>query len=112
TQAMAEAIEQLYEVPQKPRVIYNGRSPEMFKPGPKHPFILSAGRFWDEAKNLQALDAVAEDLCWPVYVAGPLQHPDRLAESPAYPARLLGMLPLMHMRQWMSRADIYALPAR
>lgn len=112
TRAMATAVEQIYELPRQPRVIRNGRRADLFTPGPKHPFILSAGRFWDEAKNLAALDAAAAGLCWPVYVAGPLQHPDRVAKSPAFNARLLGMLPLMHMRQWMTRADIYALPAR
>lgn len=112
THAMASTIQDLYDLAQRPHVISNGRSADLFKPGPKHPFVLSAGRFWDEAKNLAALDAASAGLCWPVYVAGPLQHPDRLAASPAYNTRLLGTLPLMHMRQWMSRADIYALPAR
>lgn len=112
THAMAELIQHIYQLPKTPHIIPNGRDSALFTPGPKHPFVFSAGRFWDEAKNLASLDAVAARLSWPIYVAGPLQHPDRLVRSPATNARLLGTLPLMHMRQWMSRADIYALPAR
>lgn len=109
---MAETIERLYRLSIRPHVIHNGRTAAAFMPGPKHPFILSTGRLWDEAKNLATLDKAAAGLSWPVYVAGPLQHPDRLAAASIYNVRLLGTLPPMHMRQWMSRADIYALPAR
>ncbi len=112
SRAMGQTITRLYELPHQPYIIPNGRTTSKFLPGAKHPFVLSSGRLWDEAKNLATLDKAAANLCWPVYVAGPLQHPGRFAAAPTLNARLLGMLPSMHMRQWMSRADIYALPAR
>jgi glycosyltransferase involved in cell wall biosynthesis len=40
--------------------------------GPKLPVVLSAGRLWDEAKNLPALLAVADSIEWPIRIAGPL----------------------------------------
>ena len=33
-------------------------------------FVLTAGRLWDEAKNVAALADVAPTLTWPVYLAG------------------------------------------
>ena len=41
----------------------------------KQPFALSMGRLWDEAKNMEALAAVARDLPWPVEVAGDAPAP-------------------------------------
>jgi glycogen(starch) synthase len=51
-------------------VLPNGRDPDLFPAAPKRPLIVSAGRLWDEAKNLRALEAVAPDVAWPIEVAG------------------------------------------
>jgi len=95
-------------------VLPNGRNGAMFVPGDKEPVILSAGRLWDAAKNILALQAAADRLPWPVRVAGP-------ALSPAADAEGIVQLPCV---QWLgglapdalaaqfSRASIYALPAR
>ena len=37
---------------------------------------MTAGRLWDEAKNLGTLDAAAEGMVWPVLAAGPMRGPD------------------------------------
>jgi glycogen(starch) synthase len=52
------------------RVIYNAREPALFAPRRKRPLIFSAGRLWDEAKNVAALVRVAGEVDWPVCVAG------------------------------------------
>ena len=52
------------------RVIHNGRNPRAFHAAPKEPFVLSAGRLWDEGKNAAALAAIAPSLSWPVCMAG------------------------------------------
>ena len=38
--------------------------------------VVAAARWWDEGKNAIALDEVAQDLPWPVAMAGPLQGPN------------------------------------
>jgi glycosyltransferase involved in cell wall biosynthesis len=38
--------------------------------------VLTAGRLWDEAKNLRTLDAAAAGISWPVLAAGPIRGPD------------------------------------
>jgi glycogen synthase len=93
-------------------VIPNGRDPSRFSPGEKESLIFAAGRVWDPAKNLLALDRVAERLPWPVYVAGEPRHPGREEAVQASHVRLLGPLPPEEIGAWLSRASIYAFPAR
>lgn len=92
-------------------VILNGREPSLFPVGIKEPYVLSAGRLWDEAKNLATLDMSAGGIPWPVYVAGNRRHPDGRVATAKY-ARLLGCLDSRAMARWLSEASIYALPAR
>jgi len=59
------------------RVIPNGRDSSIFCPLEKKEFVLTAGRLWDEAKNVAALEDIAPQLLWPIYIAGEEEHPDR-----------------------------------
>ncbi len=111
TAAMLTDLDRLYGPFHCTAVIPNGRAAECFLPAPKEPFVLAAGRLWDEAKNIAALDAVANRLPWPVFVAGAHQHPDG-GEATAANVRMLGSLAPDALAQWMGRAAIYALPAR
>ena len=111
SRAILRAILGCYTASCEGRVIYNGRAPDGFTPTAKQPFALGAGRLWDEAKNLPCLDRAAEHLPYPVYVAGPLRAPDGCVAGAQY-AQLLGQLTPQQLSQWMSRAAVYALPAR
>ncbi len=91
--------------------IPNGIRPGEYQPMKKEPMIFSAGRLWDEAKNIGLLQQAAPDLPWPVFVAGETRGPEgghRDMEN-VIP---LGMLPQGEMADWMGRAAVYALPAR
>jgi glycosyltransferase involved in cell wall biosynthesis len=92
-------------------VLPNARSADDYAPGEKQPLILSAGRLWDEAKNLAALEAVAPRLPWPVCVAGSTAHPDGGLRQPHHVCAL-GELPPEALAAQFARAAIYALPAR
>lgn len=113
TSAMLHDLQQHYGPIDRASVIPNGRSPHRFMPRPKAPFILTAGRLWDKAKNIAALDYAAANLRWPIYVAGPIDHPDekRDAVKPQH-VRLLGPLANDKLQSWLGEADIYAMPAR
>jgi glycosyltransferase involved in cell wall biosynthesis len=93
-------------------VIPNGRDPGESEPENKGPVVFAAGRVWDPAKNLIALDQVAEGLAWPVYVAGDPRHPDGHAPVEAHHLHLLGKLPSFEVAAWLRQASIYAFPAR
>lgn len=94
------------------RVIANGLNPGAFPAAPeKKPCILAAGRLWDEAKNVQALEDVAPRLTWPIHVAGDDRHPDG-GRKTSTSVCFLGRLSSEAMKQHMAQAAIYALPAR
>ncbi|WP_207481461.1 glycosyltransferase family 4 protein [Arenibaculum pallidiluteum] len=111
TRAMLAAAERHYGPLPHGRVLANGRSPARFRPGSNEPFILSAGRIWDEAKNIGALDAIADRLDWPVRVAGSLRGPDGGPRRLSH-AEWLGVLPSAALAGEMARASVFALPAR
>jgi glycogen synthase len=95
-------------------VVPNGRRADRYRPGPKEPFVLSAGRIWDEAKNVATLARAAGRLPWPVYVAGDGTSPDGSTVGGAVldTVRSLGRLSDGAMADWLGRAAIFALPAR
>jgi hypothetical protein len=51
SQAMLATLAENYGGLRHTRVILNGRDPKLFKPAAKEPFVFSAGRLWDEARN-------------------------------------------------------------
>jgi len=119
TQTMAAALAQHYGRTGTV-VIPNGRDRRYYSPGPKGPFVLCAGRLWDEAKNIGLLVSAARRLPWPVYIAGETTEPGACppagAGHEARPSRrqvhALGRLPSPVLRQWLACAAIYALPAK
>lgn len=111
TRAMLDALRSEYGWQGDGRVLPNGCVPGQFAPAPKQERILAAGRFWDAAKNLQALERAAPGLPWPVCVAGSAAHPDGGVVQPQG-VRFLGELPRTQLSRELAEAAIYALPAR
>jgi glycosyltransferase involved in cell wall biosynthesis len=110
TQAYLRQLQSLYGRRDRARVIRNGRDPHRYAPNFKQPFILAAGRIWDEAKNLAALDRVAPRLPWPVMVAGDTTSPDGRTHR-CDNLRMLGALDNDDLAEVMGRAAIFASPA-
>jgi len=78
-------------------VVPNGSS---FTPASadKEPFVLALGRFWDEAKNLGALERARSASRWPILAVGP--------GSPR------GAVGRTQVRELLARASVFAAPAR
>ena len=110
TRAILRAILDALRAEVAGRVIANGRACEPPQHA-KEPFVLSAGRLWDEAKGLADLDACARSVSWPIRVAGAMTSPDGTKVTPRG-VELLGELPAPELHAWMARAAVYALPAR
>lgn len=108
---MARALVRHYGLLEAVTVILNGRDPTLFPAAAKESFVFAAGRVWDEAKNLAALDDVAPDVSWPVYIAGDLAAPAGGQHALRH-ARGLGQLQRELLASWLGRAAIYAFPAR
>jgi glycosyltransferase involved in cell wall biosynthesis len=106
TRAMLDELVRLYRPRAQMRVIPNGRRASGIVRA-KEPFVLAAGRLWDEAKNLAALDRVAPRLDWPVLVAGDEPGP-RLRPRHVV---LLGRVNRAALDERLARASVFAAPA-
>jgi glycogen synthase len=110
TLAMAMELSEHYGLPpQACSVVPNGRHVSRFSRGEKEPFLLTAGRLWDEAKNVRAVADIAAKLAWPVYCAGE-PSPAQTTVS-ADGCNMLGRLSASELAAWYTRAAIYIMPA-
>ena len=124
--AMLEALDEHYAFTGERRVIPNARDAAHFVPRKKLPIILSAGRVWDEAKNVKLLASIAPHLAWPVHIAGPRACPQVAQTNEddchaadlgnhGYPAQrfanYLGPLTTTQLSAHLGAASIYAAPA-
>jgi glycogen synthase len=112
SRAMLRMVEEIYgcDLPAC-RVVPNGRDASCYRAAAKEQFVLTAGRVWDEAKNIAAVGHIAAALPWPAYVAGENRHPNGTTfEFPG--CRMLGRLSSDELGDWYARAPIYVSPAR
>ena len=116
---MARALVRHHAPILAPQVVPNGRDATRFWPGPKEDLVLAAGRVRDEAKNVAALVRIAPRLPWPVMIAGDAESHGGAPSTtrsetttPRHAVVLLGRLPGEELAQWLSRAAIFAHPAR
>ncbi|HET9835113.1 MAG TPA: glycosyltransferase family 4 protein [Rhodanobacteraceae bacterium] len=125
TQAMMSSLQCFYGPLRNTQVIPNGRSSSLMTgadqkaqtqqapSATKRDIIFSAGRVWDEGKNISSLAAIAARVPWPVCIAGPQQSPGHESGRVGFlNVRMLGKLDGEAMRRWFGKASSYALPAR
>ena len=70
SQAFAGALQTRYCLPSAPHVVYNGRAPIAEPARKPADFAFTAGRLWDDAKNVATLDRAAARLTIPFKAAG------------------------------------------
>jgi glycogen(starch) synthase len=107
TRAMLDAVRRYYAVGDATQVIPNGVAAHAPNAGAREPVVLAAGRLWDEAKNLSALDRVASRVPWRVEVAG--DPPG--ADVHTHHARLLGRLAREELARREATAAVFCAPA-
>jgi glycosyltransferase involved in cell wall biosynthesis len=107
TAAFARMTASVYGIGE-PEVVPNGRRARALPAVPEAAkFVFTAGRLWDEGKNLSMLDRAAARLNLPVIAAGPLEGPNRTAMSLAN-LRTLGCLDDDEIGEWLARRPIFA----
>ena len=114
SRVMLASLVRYYGALPRSEVIPNGRELACFAGNlPKEPFVLSVGRLWDEAKNVATLAQAADDVGWPVRVAGDVAGPGG-SQVVGVPdgVELLGRCDARQLADHYARAAIYALPAR
>lgn len=118
TQAILAEMQAIYGPFAPASVIWNGSPPATSaraaaqSPGAK-PFVLSAGRLWDEAKNVALLGQIAPLLSAPLRIAGAGKDVGGDGEQVAISnLEWLGFLEFPALSQQMEAAAIWAHPAR
>jgi CDP-paratose 2-epimerase len=95
----------------RPRVVHNGRAaPPTATDTRRERQVFTAGRLWDDGKNIAAIDAAAALLDAPVYAAGPIDGPNG-ARATLRHARALGSLDPRGVRTWLARTPVFASAA-
>jgi glycogen(starch) synthase len=104
--AFADDTARTYEIP-RPFVVHNGRrAPAMFT-WPKRRAVCTAGRLWDDGKNIAVLDAAAARIDAPLLAAGPLRGPNGEQRRLDH-AQALGSMPAQAVRRTFAQARIFA----
>jgi glycosyltransferase involved in cell wall biosynthesis len=105
--AFADQVRRIYGSQIPLVVVHNGRTLRERHVTPRaQQMVLTAGRLWDEAKNLQTLDAAAAGIRWPVLAAGPTRGPDG-QEIALEHVVALGVLDGATLEDRLRRAAIY-----
>jgi glycosyltransferase involved in cell wall biosynthesis len=92
-------------------VIHNGRSALDEAPTRTRDIrVLTAGRLWDEGKNIAALDRAAASLPFKVCAAGPVLGPNGAAVH-LHNLDWLGVLESEALRNAMARSAVFVSPA-
>jgi glycosyltransferase involved in cell wall biosynthesis len=110
TQAMLSSLAENYQFSGPAKVIFNGTRDHGVAAETKEPFVMAAGRLWDEAKNFTILNRLAPRLKWPIRIAGDPGHPNgsrRNFENLV----CCGLLSSEMLAGALKRASIYAHPA-
>lgn len=107
----AEAVQRQYRLPASPHVVHNGR--RFAKPAPskpQHDCAFTAGRLWDEVKNVRVLDAAAALLPFPFHAAGAAVAPHGEGVAVEH-LHLLGQLDGAAMSRQLSRRPVFVSAA-
>ena len=110
TTAFGEMVRRRYALAQAPRTVHNGRSPRDLPSAAPHDFVFTAGRLWDEGKNLRTLDAAARGVPVPVRAAGPLKGPNG-AEVLFDHLHCLGTLDEAELGRWLAARPVFVSAA-
>ncbi|HEY6916437.1 MAG TPA: glycosyltransferase family 4 protein [Allosphingosinicella sp.] len=108
--AFAAVTQRLYNLPATPSTVYNGRTRLTVLEGASHDFAFTAGRLWDEGKNLRTLDQAAARLGIPVHAAGPIEGPNG-AKVTLDHVHALGTIPDQEIGRWLSARPVFVSAA-
>jgi glycosyltransferase involved in cell wall biosynthesis len=76
TRAFAAATERAYDLDRRVLAVHNGRTAQKLRELPQGDFVFTAGRLWDEGKNVATLDRAAARIRAPFQAAGSTEGPN------------------------------------
>jgi glycosyltransferase involved in cell wall biosynthesis len=107
---MADSLAHDYSLPERPLVIPNGRTLRQSTGAFRKPQAVTAGRLWDEAKNVAMLAEVDSPI--PLLVAGDVQNGPERAPSTVRGVTLLGSLASEELLRVFRESAMYICPSR
>jgi glycosyltransferase involved in cell wall biosynthesis len=110
--SFARALVEAYGLQRDPSVVHNGRSSVTARAAapPPSPFAFTAGRLWDDGKNIATLERAAARLSIPVLAAGPLVGPNGAAVRLEC-IKALGSLDDAAVAGWLAARPIFVSAA-
>jgi glycosyltransferase involved in cell wall biosynthesis len=106
TRAFAKAVQATYDLQALPQCVHNGRQVPQSAGGSDDTFVLTAGRLWDDGKNVAAFDRAAALSRLPFLAAGPLEGPGGSRVTLAH-ARALGRLSAGEVAEQLAARPIF-----
>ncbi|HEY8592564.1 MAG TPA: glycosyltransferase family 4 protein [Sphingomicrobium sp.] len=76
SRAFAAATQRTYDLEEPVIAVHNGRTARAVRALPQGEFVLTAGRLWDEGKDVATLDRAAARIAAPFQAAGSAQGPN------------------------------------
>jgi glycogen(starch) synthase len=110
--AMMDFVEKIYSPLGNKKVIYNARQPKLFTRGHKQDTIFSMGRVWDEAKNVKLLVDAAQQIKFPIKIAGENAFESNVLDLYHENVEYLGRLESTEIAKQLANASVYVLPAK
>lgn len=111
TQWMLDALAKGFRLPNERRVIANGiAAPQKNLSSERLTQAVTAGRLWDEAKNLRMLEAVDSPI--PILIAGETAHESKNIGTYDTDVTLLGLLEHDKLLEVFSESAIYICSSR
>lgn len=110
TSAFGEATRRRYDLKEAPRTVYNGRKPFKLPPRAQHDFAFTAGRLWDEGKNVATLDRTAARTSIPLHAAGPVRGPNGAAVMFEH-VHCVGSLTEEELARWLAAKPVFVSAA-
>lgn len=110
SKAFAAATANAYGIEGAVQWVHNGRSPRQARTLPQGDFVFTAGRLWDEGKNVAVLDRAASRIHAPVQAAGSAEGPNGARVELDHIA-VLGQLSESRMAGVLAARPVYASAA-
>jgi glycosyltransferase involved in cell wall biosynthesis len=110
TAAFAEITRRRYRLTRAPKPVHNGRKPLDLPETEPRDFVFTAGRLWDEGKNVATLDRAAAGIGVPAHAAGPVQGPNGVTLM-FDNLHCLGTLGEEELARWLAAKPIFVSAA-
>ncbi|MFD1611609.1 glycosyltransferase family 4 protein [Sphingomonas tabacisoli] len=109
--AFAVMLQHCYGLDNAPAVVRNGRRPLPVAPGGQpEPAAFTAGRLWDDGKNVAVLDHAAASMSVPMRAAGPVRGPNGTAIALRH-VQPLGSVGDVEIAQQLASRPVFASAA-